>query len=158
MKRARAWFTRYAERMDKTDKLAKLAKPLTIAECAAATGTTPDTLRYYEKIGLLARVPRERNGHRRFGETEVRFVSFLRRLHDTGMPIRHMLQYARLLRRGDTTFAERRALLQLHRDDIRKRMATLSEHLRMIEKKIRIYSAGAEPNPQRKPTAQAARA
>ena len=136
----------------------KMDKPLTIAECAAATGTTPDTLRYYEKIGLLARVPRERNGHRRFGEAEVRFVTFLRRLHDTGMPIRHMQQYARLLRRGDTTIAERRALLQLHRDDIRSRMATLAEHLRMIEKKIRIYAvAGAELKPRKKPVGLAAR-
>ena len=138
--------------------MVKLEKPLTIAECAAATGTTPDTLRYYEKIGLLARVPRERNGHRRFGEAEVRFVTFLRRLHDTGMPIRHMQQYARLLRRGDTTFAERRALLQLHRDDIRRRMSTLAEHLRMIEKKIRIYGAGrAELKPRKKPAPVAAR-
>jgi DNA-binding transcriptional MerR regulator len=128
-----------------------MEKSLTTAECAAATGTTPDTLRYYEKIGLLARVPRERNGHRRFGEPEVRFITFLRRLHDTGMPIRHMQQYARLLRRGDSTFAERRALLQLHRDDIRLRMATLAEHLRMIEKKIRIYGSGSpELKPKRK--------
>ena len=120
-------------------------KLLTIRECAAATGTTADTLRYYEKIGLLARVPRERNGHRRFGDDEVRWITFLRRLHDTGMPIRHMLQYARLLRRGDGTIAERRALLELHRDDIRERMATLNEHLRMIEKKIRLYAtSGAE--------------
>jgi DNA-binding transcriptional MerR regulator len=149
MKRASARFERYVSNMDKS---------LTIAECAAATGTTPDTLRYYEKIGLLARVPRERNGHRRFGEAEVRFVTFLRRLHDTGMPIRHMLQYARLLRRGDSTFAERRALLQLHRDDIRQRMATLAEHLRMIEKKIRIYgAAGAELKPRKKLQAVTAR-
>jgi DNA-binding transcriptional MerR regulator len=140
------------------DKMGKTDKPLTIAECAAATGTTPDTLRYYEKIGLLAHVPRERNGHRRFGEAEVRFVTFLRRLHDTGMPIRHMQQYARLLRRGDTTMAERRALLQLHRDDIRRRMATLAEHLRMIEKKICIYAvAGAELKPRKKPAALGAR-
>jgi hypothetical protein len=64
-----------------------------------------------------------------------------------------MQQYARLLRRGDTTIAERRALLQLHREDIRLRMATLAEHLRMIEKKIRIYGAGggAELKPKRKP-------
>src|SRR3954468_1145249 len=136
--------------MEKTDK------PLTIAQCASATGTTPDTLRYYEKIGLLARVPRERNGPRRFGEAEVRFVTFLRRLHDTGMPIRHMQQYARLLRRGDSTFAERRALLQLHRDDIRRRMATLEEHLRMIEKKIRVYGAArAEPESRKKRAADA---
>lgn len=125
-------------------------KLLTIRECAAATGTTADTLRYYEKIGLLTRVPRERNGHRRFGDDEVRWITFLRRLHDTGMPIRHMLQYARLLRRGDGTIAERRALLKLHRDDIRERMATLSEHLRMIEKKIRLYAtSGAELKPKK---------
>ena len=128
-------------------------KLLTIRECAAATGTTPDTLRYYEKIGLMARIPRERNGHRRFGEDEVRWVTFLRRLHDTGMPIRRMQQYARLLRRGDSTIAERRALLQTHRDDIRVRMATLAEHLRMIDKKIQIYAnaeVGTELKPRRR--------
>jgi DNA-binding transcriptional MerR regulator len=151
MNQAAPRFRRYASTMDKVERA------LTIAECAAATGTTPDTLRYYEKIGLLARSPRERNGHRRFGDAEVRFVTFLRRLHDTGMPIRHMQQYARLLRRGDSTFAERRALLQLHRDDIRRRMATLEEHLRMIEKKIRIYGAPrAEPEPRKKPAANVA--
>jgi DNA-binding transcriptional MerR regulator len=134
-------------------------KPLSIGECAAATGVTPDTLRYYEKIGLLARVSREKSGHRRFGDEDVRWVVFLRRLHDTGMPIRHMQQYARLLRRGDGTIAERRALLQLHRDDIRARMATLSENLRMIEKKIRIYATadGAELKAARKPALSAAR-
>lgn len=118
-----------------------MEKALTIRACAVATGVTPDTLRYYEKIGLLARVPRERNGHRRFGENEVRWITFLRRLHDTGMPIRHMQQYARLLRHGDATTAERRALLERHRQEVRARMRTLSENLRMIEKKIRHYDA-----------------
>jgi DNA-binding transcriptional MerR regulator len=116
-----------------------LEKPLTIRECAVATGVTPDTLRYYEKIGLLARVPRERNGHRRFGDDEVRWITFLRRLHATGMPIRHMQQYARLLRRGDETMAERGALLERHREELRARVEPLTENLRMIEKKIRHY-------------------
>lgn len=113
---------------------------LTIRECAAATGTTPDTLRYYEKIGLLSGISRRHNGHRSFNPADVRWITFLRRLHDTGMPIRHMQKYARLVRRGDATIAERRALLEIHRNELRQRVAVLGEHLEMIEKKIRLYA------------------
>jgi len=114
---------------------------LTIRECAAATGTTPDTLRYYEKIGLLTRVSRKRNGHRSFTPDDVRWITFLRRLHDTGMPIRHMQRYAALARQGEVSFAERRVLLETHRDELRQRVAALGVHLEMIEKKIRLYAA-----------------
>jgi len=129
---------------------AKMPERLTIRECAAATGTTPDTLRYYEKIGLISQVARQRNGHRSFSADDVRWISFLRRLHDTGMPIRHMLQYARLVRRGESTVGQRRALLETHRNELRNRVALLSEHLTMIERKIRSYS-GSEPAPLKNP-------
>jgi DNA-binding transcriptional MerR regulator len=122
-----------------------MSERLTIRECAAATGTSPDTLRYYEKIGLLTRIARARNGHRSFSADDVRWITFLRRLHATGMPIRHMLQYARLVRRGESTVSERRALLETHRNELRSRVAALSEHLTMIERKIRFYSS-AEPS------------
>jgi len=56
------------------------------------------------------------------------------------MSIRRMQQYARLLRRGDATRSERRALLEAHRDDVNARVATLLGHLGMIEKKIRLYA------------------
>jgi hypothetical protein len=56
------------------------------------------------------------------------------------MPIRHMQQYASLMRRGDATAAERRALLETHRDELRQRVAVMGEHLEMIEKKIRSYA------------------
>lgn len=115
---------------------------LSIRECATATGTTPDTLRYYEKIGLLSGISRRRNGHRSFSPADVRWVTFLRRLHDTGMPIRLMQQYARLARRGDTTAAARQALLEAHRDELRERVALLGEHLEMIERKIQMYAKG----------------
>lgn len=124
-----------------------MTSTLTIRACAEATGVTPDTLRYYEKIGLLPRVPRERNGHRRFGEAEVRWITFLRRLHATGMPIRHMQQYARLARRGDGTMDERRALLARHRDEVRERLQALGENLRMIEKKIALYETACAGPP-----------
>jgi len=125
---------------------------LSIRGCAAKTGVSADTIRYYEKIGLLARVPRSTRGHRRFGEDELRWIVFLRRLHETGMPIRRMQQYARLLRRGDATRAERRALLELHRAEVHLKIVMLQGHLRMIDKKISLYGdteVGAELKPTR---------
>ncbi|MGK3961866.1 MerR family transcriptional regulator [Sorangium sp. So ce118] len=112
---------------------------LTIAEVAAATGTSAHTLRYYERIGLIRSVSRARSGHRRYGPDDVRWVEFLRKLHATGMPIRRMLAYAALVRRGDGTISERRALLEAHRDDVAAKLAEQQAHLAIIEKKVSMY-------------------
>ncbi|MFT3772705.1 MAG: MerR family transcriptional regulator [Minicystis sp.] len=112
---------------------------LTIAEVAAATGTSAHTLRYYERIGLIRPVSRARSGHRRYGPDDVRWVEFLRKLQGTGMPIRRMLAYAALARRGDATITERRALLEAHRDDVAAKLAEQQVHLAGIEKKVQMY-------------------
>ena len=114
---------------------------LTIAAAASAAGVTVDTLRYYEKIGLVARVSRSPSGHRRYGTEDVSWVRFLRKLHATGMPIRTMMQYARLVRRGDATRTERRALLEAHRREVAARVAELQDNLRMLDHKITTYYA-----------------
>ncbi|AUX24221.1 MerR family transcriptional regulator [Sorangium cellulosum] len=111
----------------------------TIAAVAAATGTSAHTLRYYERIGLIRPVSRARSGHRRYGPDDVRWVEFLRKLHATGMPIRRMLAYAALVRRGDDTISERRALLEAHRDEVAAKLAEQEAHLEIIEKKVRMY-------------------
>lgn len=112
---------------------------LTIAQVAAATGTSAHTLRYYERIGLIRGVSRAQSGHRRYGPDDVRWVEFLRKLQATGMPIRRMLAYASLARRGDGTIAERRALLEAHRDDVAAKLAEQQVHLAGIEKKVQMY-------------------
>jgi len=99
---------------------------LTIAEVAEETKTSTYTLRYYERIGLIHAVSRARSGHRRYGAEDVRWVLFLRKLHATGMPIRRMLEYAKLQRRGDATMSERRALLEEHRADVMAKIADAS--------------------------------
>ena len=114
---------------------------LTISEVAAETGVTAHTLRYYERIGLLATVRRAKSGHRRYGEEDLRMVRFLRKMQATGMPIRKMLAYARLMRRGDSTAGERRAILEAHREDVRRRLAELQECHELITKKIAMYEA-----------------
>ncbi|MDC0681249.1 MULTISPECIES: MerR family transcriptional regulator [Sorangium] len=115
------------------------ADRLTIAEVAAATSTSTHTLRYYERIGLIQPIARARSGHRRYGPDDVRWVVFLRRLHETGMPIQRMLAYATLARRGDATISERRALLEAHRDEVARKLAEQQAHLAGIEKKVRMY-------------------
>jgi len=112
---------------------------LSIREVAAMTHVTVHTLRYYERIGLLAGVPRSASGHRRYGEDEVRWVVFLRKIHQTGMPIRRMLEYARLLRRGASTVRERRLLLEAHREEVEQRVSELHANLEVLKLKIAMY-------------------
>jgi DNA-binding transcriptional MerR regulator len=117
---------------------------LTIREAAAETGVTAHTLRYYERIGLARPVSRAKSGHRRYAPDDVRWVVFLRRLHDTGIPIRRMLEYARLARKGDAGAAARRALLLEHQREIQSRLAQLTSTLDVIERKLALYDTGSK--------------
>jgi DNA-binding transcriptional MerR regulator len=116
-----------------------MSEALTIREVAAKTGITTHTLRYYERIGLVQAVPRARSGHRRYGDDELRWLDLIKKLHATEMPIRRMLEYARLARRGDTTIAARRALLDAHRIDIEAKLEHLRETLGTIRTKLEKY-------------------
>jgi len=112
---------------------------LSIREVAERTGITVHTLRYYERIGLVHQVPRARSGHRRYGEADLQWLELLKRLHATEMPIRRMLEYARLARRGEVTIAARRELLDTHRAEVEAKIARLRSTLRMIERKLALY-------------------
>ena len=114
---------------------------MNIAEFAKRCGLTPHTLRYYERIGLLGRVTREANGHRTFGPRDVEWVEFLHRLRSTGMGISEMLRYAELRARGDSTLAERQAMLVRHADALAASLRAQQAHLRVVRQKIAIYDA-----------------
>jgi len=122
---------------------------LSIREVAALTGITTHTLRYYERIGLVQRVPRAHSGHRRYGEDDLRWLELLKKLHTTDMPIRRMLEYARLARRGDSTIAARRALLDAHRVEVEAKLARLTSTLEAIGTKLKLYdrALAAQPVP-----------
>jgi len=112
-----------------------------IREVAEKTGITTHTLRYYERIGLVQPITRARSGHRRYGEADVRWLELLKKLHQTGMPIKRMLEYARLARRGESTVMARRALLDDHRKDVENELERLRSTLALINKKIGLYDA-----------------
>ncbi|GAA2749241.1 MULTISPECIES: MerR family transcriptional regulator [Kitasatospora] len=112
---------------------------LTPAQTVAESGFSLDTLRYYEKIGLLDGVERSASGHRRFTPADLEWLTVLRCLRDTGMPIADMLRYAELVRAGRDTFAERLAVLEQHAAQVDAQMAVLRRQREYIGAKIGHY-------------------
>jgi DNA-binding transcriptional MerR regulator len=76
---------------------------LSPSQAAEQSGFSLDTLRYYERIGLLNGISRAPSGHRRFGDDDLEWLGVLRCLRDTGMPIARMRRYAELAREGEPT-------------------------------------------------------
>ncbi|HYD53274.1 MAG TPA: MerR family transcriptional regulator [Gemmatimonadaceae bacterium] len=117
---------------------------LTIQQAARASGLTSHTLRYYERIGLVAPVARAGGGHRRYSAGDLGFIQFLTYLRRTGMPIARMQEYASLLREGDHTRQRRHAILVEHREAVQQQIGELQAHLAAVEAKIRRYEEQAE--------------
>jgi DNA-binding transcriptional MerR regulator len=117
---------------------------LSIAAVADRTGVTAHTLRYYERIGLLA-VPRDDAGRRLYGAAELARVVFITRLRMTAMPIRDIQAYFRLVEEGPGNEDRRLALLEAHRDQVKARITELESALGVIEFKIATYGGSCMP-------------
>jgi DNA-binding transcriptional MerR regulator len=112
---------------------------LPIAEVARHTGLSADTLRYYEKAGLIDSVRRTAGGVRRYSAADMEWLAFLVRLRDTGMSIADMQHFAALRREGNTSVPSRLALLRAHRHNVSQRLRSLRTNLRLLDKKIAHY-------------------
>ena len=116
-----------------------MADGYTSQEIVKRTGVSIHTLRYYEHIGLLDHVDRLENGHRRYGDIDLKRLAFLKRLKATGMSLSDMLAYVRLFRQGDETIAERQRMLKEHRLKV---LAQIDEHYQtvaLLDAKIENY-------------------
>ncbi|MDL4818007.1 MerR family transcriptional regulator [Actinomadura opuntiae] len=109
------------------------------AETAEKSGFSIDTLRYYEKIGLLSGIARNASGRRVFSESDLQWLGMLRCLRETGMPIAEMLRYSELARGGAETVQERLELLQEHDRRVEEQIARLREQQEHIKFKIGFY-------------------
>jgi DNA-binding transcriptional MerR regulator len=114
-------------------------RELSIQQVAEVTQLTTHTLRYYERIGLLAPVSRASSGHRRYSSQDIAWINFLTRLRTTGMPIREMQQFAQLRRQGDQTVSQRRQLLETHQQQVQQQLDELGQNLKIIKQKIQHY-------------------
>jgi len=119
-----------------------------IAEAAERLGLTTDTLRYYERDGLLVETPgRAPSGHRRYTDNDLGWITMITRLRSTGMPIRTVRAYAELCRQGDGNELARLDLLYQHRDRVLAQLAQVTDHLGAINRKIGIYEERIQSEP-----------
>ena len=109
------------------------------SQAAEQSGFSLDTLRYYERIGLLDGIDRAPSGHRRFRDDDLEWLGVLRCLRDTGMPIAQMRSYAELARAGQATLAERLNLLTEHDVRVQEQIALLQAQRKHLQEKIDWY-------------------
>ncbi|MFI1585411.1 MerR family transcriptional regulator [Embleya sp. NPDC020630] len=130
---------------------------LSIGEVAARTGLTIDTLRFYEREGILANpVRRGPGGRRRYAEHDIAWLNMCIVLRGSGMPIPAIRHYTELARAGEGTERERLAILREHKTRIAGQIAQLHQCMDLIGYKIGVYEdylaeSESEPEPEPEP-------
>ena len=114
---------------------------LSIDEVARRSGLTAHTLRYYERIGLIAPVGRAEGGQRRYAAADLAWIDFLLRLRTTRMPIAQMQTFATLRAAGDNTVPDRRRMLETHLQDVLAEIEAMRLSVQALEEKIGYYRA-----------------
>jgi len=113
---------------------------MTIAEVSRKYHMTADTLRYYERIGLIPPVPRTGGGIRDYDEESCRWIELMKCMRAAGVQIEALIEYAALTQQGDNTLEDRRALLVRQREQLTARMADMQASLDRLDYKIDLYT------------------
>lgn len=112
---------------------------MTISEVSKKYNLTQDTIRYYEKIGLLPKMPRSQNGIRDFDEESCNWIEFIKCMRDAGMEIEILIRYVTLFRQGKNTVKERRQLLEEQKNKLLLKQKNINETLDRLNYKIKLY-------------------
>ena len=115
---------------------------MTITEVSRKYDVTPDTLRYYERIGLIPPVPRTKSGVRDYDAESCGWVELMKCMRSAGVQIEALIKYVELFRQGEETIAARKAILLDQRDQIVERMAEMQRSLDRLNAKIEGYEQG----------------
>ncbi len=112
---------------------------MTIKEVCEKYGITADTLRYYEKVGVIPAVGRTKGGKRDYGEQDIAWVENAICMRNAGLPVEMLTEYVRLFQEGDGTFQARRDLLAEAREEILGQLSKYHATLNKLNYKISRY-------------------
>ncbi|RAS83670.1 MerR family transcriptional regulator [Priestia endophytica] len=102
------------------------------------------TLRFYEEQGILPNVSRDERGRRVYNEQHIDWISFIRCLKETGMPLSKIKEYKELYEVGNTTFLQREEMLIQHKLEVQKKIEESVKNLEEINYKIAMYELQKE--------------
>ncbi|MFE5319414.1 MerR family transcriptional regulator [Paenibacillus sp. NPDC056579] len=112
----------------------------TIAEVSERFGLSQDTLRYYERIGLIPPVNRNKNGIREYTEDDMKWVDFIKCMRQSaGLPVEMLIEYVSLFQQGDDTLKTRKELLIEQRDRLADKVEEMTATLLRLDDKIARY-------------------
>lgn len=123
---------------------------MTIAEVAKKYDISADTLRYYERIGLLPAVRRNKSGIRDYSETDCGWVEFIKCMRGAGLPIEVLIEYISLYQMGDSTVEARKELLIEERNNLVERIEEMQKTLERLNYKIEKYDEVIVKNCEKK--------
>lgn len=117
---------------------------MTIKEVGEKYGISGDTLRYYERIGMIPPVTRTSGGIRDYTENDLSWLELVLCMRSAGLPIEAIIEYVKLYRMGDETFAARLALLQDQREVLIEQKEKIEAALNRLNYKIARYEVAVE--------------
>lgn len=112
---------------------------MTITEVSKIYNLTPDTLRYYERIGLLPSVNRSKGGIRNYTDEDCRWVEFAKCMREAGLPVEILIDYVSLFQKGDETIPARKEILLEQRGILSGKIEELKKTLEKLDYKISRY-------------------
>ena len=112
---------------------------MTIAEVSKTFGLTADTLRYYERIGLIPPVKRSSSGIRDYDEKDCNWGEFIKCMRGVGIPVEMLIEYVAMFRLGKETIAARKALLVEQRQQLAEKIVAMQAVLERLDMKIAGY-------------------
>jgi MerR family transcriptional regulator, aldehyde-responsive regulator len=110
-----------------------------IAEVSEKNDMSTDTLRYYERVGLIPAVNRNDSGIRDYNEEDLKHVEFIKCMRSAGLPIEVLIEYMGLVKQGDKTIGVRKEILKEQRDLLITRINEMQKTLDLLDHKIEVY-------------------
>ncbi|UOQ85253.1 MerR family transcriptional regulator [Gracilibacillus salinarum] len=118
---------------------------MNMKEASNRTNVSADTIRYYERIGLIPPIKRNKNGVRMIDEEDIRWIEFSRQMRSAGLSIESLIEYLALFRSGDDTISTRVELLKDQREELQYRMNQIKNALERLDYKINNYQSHVVP-------------
>lgn len=115
---------------------------MTIAQASKKYDISADTLRYYERIGLIPAVPRNKSGIRNYDEKSGEWIQLMKCMRAAGVRIEALTEYVALYQQGDATLDARKDILIAQRKELVERIETMQQSLARLDYKIELYEKG----------------
>lgn len=115
---------------------------MTIKEASEVLGISEDTLRYYEKVGLIKPIYKNKSGIRDYSESDIKRLRFVKCMRKAQLPISVLKKYFDLFDSGEDTFQERKELLERQREILKEKISSLNEAYELLNDKVELFYGG----------------